>query len=351
MSRDPIALSPLEEAEALLAVLVGARARLLAMAAQVLPHDALVRLDAPYASRKGREPTLPPAASKPRNPTPPMPVLARRASPPPARVVISGGNRSRPEVGMRRIPETRPVTVPSQPPPPHAAEALEAPEAVFDGTDAPSPQDQFKAAQRLSLIRKSPPPGPRLTEEEAAPLPSSLSMDPDAFSRMLLASTGSSDPTDEERLMELNSRASVALQRGDLHAAIEVFDEYLEFKPDDANVLISRGRCRLDLGDFGAAMSDFQKAQDLDADAPGPCVGMGDIHFARKDYRRAIEYFDAALELDPKHAMAFCRRGVCQYYRKNFDEAVLSLQRAHALDPRIPNLVQYIKMVEKKLGR
>lgn len=399
---DPLAsLEPRAEAEALLETIVETRLRLMAIAHRALPPSSFARFQGrsqpPVPEITAEQPPKPAlvAETVPTKTTPPP--QKAPAPPPPAppapvsksKMVIQGGNRplsgSAPapapqrasrlidqndliSAGLVSAPASAQVQIPSKPsstaPRPAIkdsdilrGEMLEAPEdhdEIMDIENDPlsipggSGLRVWLGRQRKPVVH-SPSSGPRLTEESQEQYPDSLTMDPAAFQKMLLASTGTSDSLDETRLAELESEANLSIRRGDLKRAVELYSEFLDYTPDDTGGLITRGRCFLDMGDFGAAMSDFQKAQDLEPDSAAPFVGMGDVYFARKDYRRAIDFFDHAISIDKDQAMAWCRKGICNYYRKNYTEAVQNLQRALALDSKIPNLTQYIKMVEKKL--
>lgn len=159
------------------------------------------------------------------------------------------------------------------------------------------------------------------------------------------------EEVDSVAVANLEAAAAEALDRGDLHAAVQAWSDMLEHDPSNMEAYLGRGRAHLDLGDFAAAMSDFQKAEDQDREGPEPLVAMGELFFARKEYTRAIEFFDQAVEMDNDHAMARCRRGISYYYKKSYRQAFLDLQKAYTLDPDIPNIRKYVQMAIKKLER
>ena len=145
------------------------------------------------------------------------------------------------------------------------------------------------------------------------------------------------------------ARLEEVLAKGNLEDAILHISDVLDLEPDDAELLIQRGRVYLDLGDYTHAMSDLVRAEGLLPDSPEPHVGIGDLFFARKEYRKAIRAYDAAIELNSGHVMAWCRRGLSAYYRRDYTGAVENLERAKSLDPEFANIDTLLSMVRKKI--
>lgn len=188
---------------------------------------------------------------------------------------------------------------------------------------------------------------PDEVQAPAARIPQ-LTDDDDRLGSTLPAHTPMAGPSEGE-IQRWLGRAREAEGKGDLQGAILFYTDLIGLQPDVVQALLGRGRCQTELGDYGAAMSDFQKAEDLAPKSAAPILEMGNLFFARKEYRRAIDHFDNAIAIDGNDAMAWCRRGICHHYRKNHKQAFQDLQRAKALNADIPNLRQYIKMVQKAM--
>lgn len=152
-----------------------------------------------------------------------------------------------------------------------------------------------------------------------------------------------------KELQELLAKAQKAVDQADIHRAIELFSEALDFDPDHAPAYVGRGLAWLELSDYGRAMSDFTNAEDLTPDNAEVNAAFGKLYYDRKEYGRAIEYLDLAIKQNPKHPMAWCRRGISHYYRKDYPKAHDDLNRAEKLDPEIPNIRTYISMVRKRM--
>lgn len=71
-------------------------------------------------------------------------------------------------------------------------------------------------------------------------------------------------------LIEAESYAAI----GDLDSAITVLDEYLEFRPTAADILVWRGDLRAEVGDIAGAEADYRAAQQFVADDPDAAAGL-----------------------------------------------------------------------------
>jgi len=148
-----------------------------------------------------------------------------------------------------------------------------------------------------------------------------------------------------ESVFDIVSEGLSALNRGDLHTALNRLSDALDWEPKNVEALLYRGRCKRDQGDIAGAMSDFLKAENIAPHSCEPYVEIGDLFFAKKDYSRAITHYTEALSIHPGHAMALCRRGISHHHRKQSTQALDDLKGAKSLDAEIPNIDRYISMV------
>ncbi|TVQ91386.1 MAG: tetratricopeptide repeat protein [Deltaproteobacteria bacterium] len=152
-----------------------------------------------------------------------------------------------------------------------------------------------------------------------------------------------------KELDDMLFKAQEVMDKGDMHKAIELYSDALDFDPDHVPAYVGRGLTWLELSDYSRAMSDFTNAEDLAPDNADVNAAFGKLYYDRKEYGRAIDYLNRAVKLDPRHAMAWCRRGISHYYRKDYARAHEDLVKAEGLDKNIPNIRTYISMVKKRM--
>ncbi len=120
---------------------------------------------------------------------------------------------------------------------------------------------------------------------------------------------------------------------GNLEAALEQMNRYVELEPDEANAYDSRGDIEMALGRTDAAMADFKKVEEI---KPGFTQGkLGIIYMFLKDYERADVFFKnmvAGAKRENIREFARMLQAYVLMYRGKLDSARQFLDDAIAAD-------------------
>lgn len=119
----------------------------------------------------------------------------------------------------------------------------------------------------------------------------------------------------------------------DSEEALRIFDEALQFLPNDPELLMDRARANADLGHFDTAIFDLNSSLDLDPGNP-------DAYVFRSSARRVLEFHDlalqdveTALQLQPDHPAALLERANLSLIRGDRDAAQRDLLMVIKLAP------------------
>ncbi|MDP7036300.1 MAG: protein kinase, partial [Planctomycetota bacterium] len=115
--------------------------------------------------------------------------------------------------------------------------------------------------------------------------------------------------SEEQRAEVLKNRGSAFLMIEDYEAALQDYDEVLQFNPDPTT-LCNRALLRLRLGDKDGAIRDAEKAMHMDRKVSRPYELLGRIERSRGQYVKALTYFNAALKINSNNAQAYYDRGL-----------------------------------------
>lgn len=125
--------------------------------------------------------------------------------------------------------------------------------------------------------------------------------------------------------------------RGDLAAAVPLFERALTLEPRLLPARLRLGRTHLDLGDPRAARQQFAAALELDPQSAAAHEGLGRVAVAEGDRRAAVESFERALELQPDASGV--RYALGQAYRDlgDLDRAREALAASGDVVTRVPD--------------
>ncbi|TWG28259.1 Tfp pilus assembly protein PilF [Micromonospora palomenae] len=102
--------------------------------------------------------------------------------------------------------------------------------------------------------------------------------------------------------------ASVALDKGDYHAALVAVQEALALDPRDDSALTARIRVLRMSRDFVGALTTAQVAVDARPDSVDVLLELGQVHADRYGDQQALTVFDRALAIDPGNVQVVERR-------------------------------------------
>lgn len=131
----------------------------------------------------------------------------------------------------------------------------------------------------------------------------------------------------------LQSRALIG--QGDRSGAAIAIELALQYRPDNADDLVQRGRLRRDAGDYSAAMSDFNRAIEINNQLAQAYLARGMMLFEMGKRPQALADYDRALQIDPRLAAAWSNRGRLYLAQNDWNQAMRDCRKAIELDPRL----------------
>ena len=127
--------------------------------------------------------------------------------------------------------------------------------------------------------------------------------------------------------------ATIAVQRQDSAAAVELFDRALKINPGHAGSLNNRGNALRDLHRPDEALESYGRALRIEPDYAEALYNRGRVLHDLKRLDAALENYDRALEIKPDYANALYNRGNALCELKRFDDALDSYDRALTIRP------------------
>ena len=127
--------------------------------------------------------------------------------------------------------------------------------------------------------------------------------------------------------------ATIAAQRRQYEAAVELFDRALSINPDHISSLNNRGVALHELRQYAEALLAFDRAILLSPDYVDAYYNRGNTLKVLKRYGEALLSFDKAIACKPDKADAHYHRGITLRKLKRYNESLLSTDKAIALKP------------------
>ena len=121
---------------------------------------------------------------------------------------------------------------------------------------------------------------------------------------------------------------------GDLERAVELFDQSIQLKPNEAVTFNNRGDTFLKQGDLDRARHDFQHALEINSRFPAAHANLGLAFAAAGDFESALAAMTVAIRLAPSTVQFHWRRGAVLIRLRRYAEAIDDLSEALRLDPR-----------------
>lgn len=127
--------------------------------------------------------------------------------------------------------------------------------------------------------------------------------------------------------------ATIAGQRKNSAAALELFDQALRIDPHHALSLYNRGVALQDLKRPAEALESCDLALRIKPDYPQALNQRGIALHELKRLDEALQSYDLALRIAPDHVQPHFNRGVVLHALKRLDEALQSYDRALVIEP------------------
>lgn len=149
----------------------------------------------------------------------------------------------------------------------------------------------------------------------------------------------------------LASFATVLQQYGRCDEALNVLDQALQLRPDDAELWRQRGDIFIQLARFDQALPSFQQALKLNPHHHDALCKSGIVLHKLGRNEEAIACLDLSDSLFPNHAPTLRTRAWVLYCLKRFEDSATDGQRAHQLDPQNAEICNNLGLSLRRLGR
>lgn len=121
---------------------------------------------------------------------------------------------------------------------------------------------------------------------------------------------------------DLFIRALELAAQGQHRAAIPIYEQVLELKPDSSLAYLGRGTAHLELGDNKKAAQDISQSIQIDGDVPEAYYLRAEAFFRLADYERAMEDLDLLVNAEPDRPEAYWKRALTLQKMRHFNNAV-----------------------------
>ncbi len=256
-------------------------------------------------------PSKPAAKAKPASNAPLIKAVAKKAARKPAK-----GKQVEPKRAARPEPPTQPEVRRAAPP----AAAVNAPQPagpliILPAAQPAKPQPQPQQSARTSLFSQA------IQHYQSGSLAEAA-----LCCRQLLAA----DPKDFDAL---HLGGVVALSQGDHNRALELIQNAVTQRPQDAQAQQNLGALYARLGRLGDAEACFRRALAIDPNLVDANSNLGLALANQSRHGEAIVFYRKALAREPRHAETWSRLGLALAREHKLDEAIPCFRQAVALRP------------------
>jgi len=123
-------------------------------------------------------------------------------------------------------------------------------------------------------------------------------------------------------------RGEVKFNQGNYNAAINLFNQGIEFKPLFLMSYINLSNSYLEIGEFKKAEEILQHAFEINPNNITVLTHLGIFHFNNGQYKRAIDYFSKLATQAPNNYIAYLNISACHYLSGNIDKAILAAKKS-----------------------
>lgn len=120
----------------------------------------------------------------------------------------------------------------------------------------------------------------------------------------------------------------------DFSGAIKLYDEALQFNPNNADVYIDRGNAYFDLGQHERAIQDYNKAIKLNPNYAAAYNNRARAYEELGQYNRAFQNYTKAIELNPNDALYYYNRGLASLYQQQYQRAIPDFTKVIELESK-----------------
>ena len=149
----------------------------------------------------------------------------------------------------------------------------------------------------------------------------------------------------------LASFATVLQQYGRCDEALNVIDQAIQLRPDDAGLWRQRGDILIQLARLDQALLSFQQTLKLDPHHHDALYKSGALLHKLERNEEAAAALDLSDSLFPNHAPTLRTRAWVRYCLKRFEDSAADGRRAHELDPDNAEICNNLGLSLRRLGR
>lgn len=144
------------------------------------------------------------------------------------------------------------------------------------------------------------------------------------------------------------------VQAKDYDKALQIVNEQIEKKPDDADAYNRRSTIYSLLGRNDEALADCNKAISLEPEKAFHYFNRGAIYEQRKEYQLAVNDYTKALSLskagDPLQGLMYFNRARTYTAMESYDKALADVKQGEKLAPAFPQNYFLESLIEEKKG-
>jgi tetratricopeptide (TPR) repeat protein len=123
-------------------------------------------------------------------------------------------------------------------------------------------------------------------------------------------------------------RGDKLFQQGQYEAAIQQYEEYLEYNPEDLKSIYNQGRAYEELGQYEKSLANYEEAIEIDPKHANALMSIGKYHFRNENYGDASFYFSKAAEIKKSDPQVFYLKGRSLHKLGKTTEALESYNQA-----------------------
>lgn len=168
---------------------------------------------------------------------------------------------------------------------------------------------------------------------------------------VLLFVVAGCDTTVQDRVKEFNREGTLLYRQGEYQAAQENFEEALELKPEDPNLLYNAGQSFDRQGNWPKAEYYYRKCLDKEPDHEEVRFALALVLDRTGRHDDAAKVAQDWLAAHPDHALPYALDGWRLRQDRAFPQAQGRLQQALAIDPHCNRALIELGILYEQLGR
>jgi len=140
-------------------------------------------------------------------------------------------------------------------------------------------------------------------------------------------------------------RIGTLYEQGDVLAALDELEQYLESNPENYLAWTILGHARLDVGDLAGSQAAYDRAIEINPEGFQAWTGLGVLNRILGDRERAMQCYEEALEINPNYADAHSSMAILALQLHQDAEALEHAERAYEIDKRSPVIAANLAVI------